>query len=371
MGEGRSQNIMGRGWLNPYLYLTHTSPCSVHEQEQPSRLHENYWEVGPYTVCPVWRLVRDNHISLGCLVWRFNGDSHISYTETGNVHGLKQSTYRIEMTGASGQVDHGVQLELSGLEEVFLLQTVTRYLTGGSRTSLRFTIPELCSGAKTFWGSISEDGDPGGIFNVNRCLSDRSGIEDFWTQIASRRQHTPDRHRHRGDNNFRHRRLLWLLEARTVAETARQLVGHTPDYAGIDFTRDIATTSGILETGRGQAQEKPYSIWVFMGYIPQILDSDRWLLAELSADEGPSSILASVLRDLQEETDPLGYWRERQVQEIARENQDDQEYVEPEQGEETKKEEAKEEPKKEESQVETDSEFKKTKEEVSESVLPE
>jgi hypothetical protein len=277
------------------------------------------------------------------------------------------------MTGASGQLDHlgGVHLELSGLEEVFLIQRVTRYLTGGSRTSLRFTIPELCSGAKSFWGSISEDGDPGGIFNVNRCISDRSGIEDFWTQIASRRQHTPDRHRHLGDNNFRHRRLLWLLEARTVAEAARKLVGHTPDYAGLEFTRDITTTSGILETYRGQAQEKPYSVWVFMGYIPQILDSDRWLVAELSADEEPSSILASVLRDLQAETDPLEYWRERQVQEIARENQDDQEYVEPEQPEETKKEETKEETTKEESQVETNSEFKKTKEETKEETTKE
>jgi hypothetical protein len=86
MGEERSQNIMGRGWLKPYLYLTHTSPCPVHEQEQPSRLHENYWEVGHYTVCPVWRLVRDNHISLGCLVWSFQRrQSH-------QLHGDRQCT---------------------------------------------------------------------------------------------------------------------------------------------------------------------------------------------------------------------------------------------------------------------------------------
>jgi hypothetical protein len=278
------------------------------------------------------------------------------------------------MIGASGLVEHGVNLELSGLEEVFLLQKVKRYLKGGSRTPLRFTIPELCSGATTFWGVIAQDGALGGIFNVNRCLSDRSGIEDFWTQIASRRRQTPASHS--GVNHKRHRRLLFLLESRTVAETARQLVGHTPDFAGIEFTKDITTASGILETGRRQEQEPPYQVWAFMGYIPQILDSDRGLLAELSADEGSSSTLASVLRDLQEETgDPVGYWRERQVQEIVRESQGDQEYVEAEQSEEAKKEEPqveavadvkkiKEEAKKEEPQVEPVADVKKIKEDA-------
>jgi hypothetical protein len=293
------------------------------------------------------------------------------------------------MPGADAHFDHfhlstcgahfdhlgGVHLELTGLEEVCLLHRVTRYLKGGTKTSLRFTIPELCVGVTAFWGSLSEAGDPGGIFNVNRCISDRSGIEDFWTQIASRRQHTPDRHRHRGDNNFRHRRLLRLLEARTVAEEARKLVGNTPDFAGLEFTRDITTTSGILETYRDQEQGKPYAAWVFMGYIPQVTDSaNSWLVAELSADEEQASILASVLRDLETETDPLEYWRERQVQETEREDQGDQEYVEPEQPEEPKKEETKEEKAKgettdettkEESQVETDYEIEQPKEEDS------
>jgi hypothetical protein len=284
------------------------------------------------------------------------------------------------MPGADAHFDHfhlstcgahfdhlgGVHLELTGLQEVCLLHKVARYLKGGTKTSLRFTIPELCVGVTAFWGSLSEAGDPGGIFNVNRCISDRSGIEDFWTQIASRRQHTPDRHRHRGDNNFRHKRLLRLLEARTVAEEARKLVGHTPDFAGLEFTRDITTTSGVLQTYRDQEQGKPYGAWVFMGYIPQGADSaNSWLVAELAADEEQSSILASVLRDLDTEIDPLDYWRERQVQETERENQSDQEYVEPEFEEEKAKGETTDETTKDESQVETDYEIEQPKEEDS------
>jgi hypothetical protein len=239
----------------------------------------------------------------------------------------------------SVQVEHGVKLELSGLEEVFLLQTVGRYLKGGSKSPLRFTKnPELCHGAVTFWGVIAQDGAVGGIFNVDRCLSDRSGIEDFWTHIVSKRQLNPASQS--GDNHSRHRRLLLLLESRTVAEKARQIVGHTPDYIGYNFSRDIAIASGILEIGRVKEQEPSYSVWIYMGYIPQILDSDRWLLAELSADEESSWTLASVLRDLHEGTgDPVGYWRERRVEEIERERLDvDLEYVEEEQGEEVKEE---------------------------------
>jgi hypothetical protein len=260
-----------------------------------------------------------------------------------------------------------VHLELSGLQEVCLLHKVARYLRGGNKTSLRFTIPELCVGITSFWGSLSEAGDPGGIFNVNRCISDRSGIEDFWTQIATRRQHTPDRHRHRGDNNFRHKRLLRLLEARTVAEEARKLVGHTPDFSALEFTRDITTTSGVLQTYRDQEQGKPYSVWVFMGYIPQGAESaNSWLVAELAADEEQSSILASVLRDLDTAVDPLDYWRERQAQETERENQSDQEYVEPEfEEEKVTKDETTDEMTKDESQVETGDEIEQPKEEDS------
>jgi hypothetical protein len=70
-----------------------------------------------------------------------------------------------------------------------------------------------------------------------------------------------------------------------------------------------------------------------MGFVPQILDRERGLLAELSGDEGVSWQLASVLRDLQEDTigsvDPLRYWRERAETEHQHEERArDLEYVE-------------------------------------------
>jgi hypothetical protein len=228
------------------------------------------------------------------------------------------------------QREEGLCQELSGLEQVYLLQVVGRQLQGGVKVPPKFT-PNLnsCLGAVTFWGCLGLDGSAGGIFNFDRNLTDTSGIVDFWTHIASRRQHTTAGVR--GDDHKRHRRLLLLLEARIVAEQARPIVKHSPEFSTFEFTRDIASTSGILQVERQGVQS--YTVWVFMGYMPQLQDSERGLLAELSADEGSAWVLASVLRDIQRDTiegeDRLGYWTQRRIEEIRQEErEEDLEYWE-------------------------------------------
>jgi hypothetical protein len=255
------------------------------------------------------------------------------------------------------QGEEGLCLELSGLEEVFLLQVVGRHLRGGVTVPPKYTHNlESCLGAVTFWGCLGQDGAAGGIFSFDRDLTDTSGIVDFWTHIVSRRQHTTAGVR--GDDHRRHRRLLLLLEARIVAEQARQIVGNSPEFSTYEFTRDIASTSGLLEVERQGVQS--YKVWVFMGYVPQLRDSERGLLAELSADEGPAWALASVLRDIQRETiegeDRLGYWTQRRIEEIRHEERDeDLEYWE-ENDEEIKDEEVPVDKQEEEETVETEEE---------------
>jgi hypothetical protein len=141
---------------------------------------------------------------------------------------------------------------------------------------------------------------------------------DFWRHIFTRRNQTS--YGVGGDSHRRHRRLLHLLEARIVAEEARNAVGDAEEFSSWKFTRDISSTSGFWEIDLGN------KAWVFMGFIPQRQDGERGLLAELSADEEPAWQLAAVLRELHQETalngDDIGHWRQRRLDELRHEERD-------------------------------------------------
>jgi hypothetical protein len=106
-----------------------------------------------------------------------------------------------------------------------------------------------------------------------------------------------------------------LLQTRAVAEEAQKIVGATPAFADLRFARNTTSQSGLLTVGSRGEGDPGYSGWVLMGFVPQLHDHQRGLLAELSEDEVVSIQFASVLEDLQEETvrgrDPMRYWRDR------------------------------------------------------------